>query len=233
MKRFTFLMIGLVLVFTTLNAQQPLSLSWDGEPIDGAITVFGDQFDAEIVAHAIVTNNTDQAMNVKVRRNQLEMQEGTMSQFCWGLCYPPNVNESAQFLVIKAGDSSDDEAFSGHYLPNGIWGASIVEYEFYNMDNEDQNVKMTVMYSATLSGFEDKEEVTFSMYPNPAINQLTIESKDAIQHLGIFDLTGKSVYESDFEQSKVDVNVEFLDSGIYLVRLQTKAGEVVKKLSVR
>lgn len=233
MKRYLILLLVLTLAFSATNAQQPLTLSWDGEPIEGSITVFGDQFDVEIVAHAIVTNNTDQDINVMVRRNQIEMQEGTMSQFCWGLCYPPNVNESSQYLVIKGGESSDDEAFSGHYIPNGIWGASIVEYEFYNMDNEEENVKMTVMFSATLSGFEDKETVTFSMYPNPAINQLTVESKYAVKHLSIFDLTGKCVYESDFEQSKVDVNVEFLDSGIYLVRLQTNAGAVVKKLSVR
>jgi len=232
MKRYLLILLGLTLAIT-VNAQTPLSLSWDGEPIDGTITVFGDQFDAEIVAHAIVTNNTDQAMEVKVRRNRIEMQEGTTSQFCWGLCFPPNTDESPTSMTINAGASSGDEDFSGHYIPNGVWGASTIEYEFFNANNEDQNVKMVVMFSATLSGFEDKETVTFSMYPNPAINQLTIESEDAIQHLSIFDLTGKSVYESEFEQSKVDVNVEFLDSGIYLVRLQTNAGAVVKKLSVR
>lgn len=233
MKRLSFLLIGLAFVFSTLNAQQPLTLSWDGEPIEGNITFFGDQFDAEIVAHAIVTNNTGQDINVKVRRNRIEMQEGTTSQFCWGLCFPPSTDESPSSMTINAGSSSGDEDFSGHYIPNGIWGASIIEYEFFDMDNEEVNVKMTVMFSATLSGFEDSEELTFSMYPNPALNKLTVESKDAVKHLSIFDLTGKSVYESDFEQSKVDVNIEFLNSGIYLVRLQTETGAVVKKLNVR
>jgi hypothetical protein len=232
MKNLIFLIVVLF-AFNAANAQHQLTLSWDGEPIEESITVFGDQFDAEIVAHAIVTNNTTQDLNIMVRRNQIEMQEGTMSQFCWGLCYPPDVNESAQYLVIKAGQSSEEEAFSGHYIPSGIWGASIVEYEFYDMNDENTNVKVTVVYSATLSGFEDKKEVTFSMYPNPAMSQLTVESEDPIQHLSIFDLTGKSVYDSDFERSNVDINVEFLDSGIYLVRLQTKSGSVVKKLSVR
>lgn len=233
MKRFLFLVIGLVIAIGYANAQNPLTLSWDGEPIDGTITVFGDQFDAEIVAHAIVTNNTGQDMNVKVRRNRIEMQEGTTSQFCWGLCYPPSTEESPNSMLIAAGASSGDEDFSGHYIPGGIWGASIIEYEFFNEDNEEESVKMVVMFSATLSGFEDKNEVTFSMFPNPAISQLTVESEDAIQHLSVFDLTGKSVYESDFEQSKVNVNVEFLDRGVYLVRLQTESGAVVKKLSVR
>lgn len=233
MKRFIFLAIGFVLAFGIANAQEPLTLSWNGEPIDGTFTFFGDQFDAEIVANAIVTNNTDQDINVKVRRHEIEIMEGTSNLFCWGLCYPPGVDESTMHMTIKAGESSGDEDFSGHYLPNGIWGASTIEYEFFNMDNEEVNVKMVAMFSATLSGFEDKEEVTFSMFPNPAINQVTLETENAIQHVSIFDLTGKSVYESDFEQSKVNVNVEFLDKGIYLVRLQTESGAVVKKLSVR
>lgn len=208
-------------------------MSWDGEPIDGVFTFFGDQFEDEIVANAIVTNNTDQDIKVKVRRHEIEIMEGTSNLFCWSLCYPPNVDESTMYLTIKAGESSDELDFLGVYLPNGIWGASTIEYEFFDMDNEGVNVKMLAMFSATLSGFEDKETVTFTMYPNPAINQLTVESEDAIQHLSIFNLTGKSVYESDFEQSKVDVNIEFLDSGIYLVRLQSESGAVVKKLSVR
>ena len=89
MKKITLLLLGFVLGVSTLSAQDIL-LTWEGEPLEETIYVFGSQFDAEIVAHAVVTNNTDESMDIKVRRDQLEMQEGTMSQFCWGLCYPPN-----------------------------------------------------------------------------------------------------------------------------------------------
>lgn len=233
MKRYSLLLLALSFAFISMQAQSLLTLSWDGEPIEGAITVFGDQFDSEIVAHAIVTNNSDQDISIKVRRNRIEMQDGTTSQFCWGLCYPPNTTESPNGITIGAGESSEDEAFSGHYIPSGIWGASTIEYEFFDENNEEVNVKMVVMFSATLSGFEEKEEVTFSMYPNPAMNQVTVESQNTIQQLNIFDLTGKNVYESTFEQTKAIVNIEFLERGIYLVRLQTETGAVVKKLNVR
>jgi len=51
--------------------------------------------------------------------------------------------------------------------------------------------------------------------------------------LSIFDLTGKAVYEATVGQPKVKVNIESFDKGIYLVRLQTERGVVVKKLNVR
>ncbi len=233
MKKITILLMGLVLAFSTLTAQD-ITLSWEGEPLEETIYVFGSQFDAEIVAHVIVTNNTNESMDVKVRRDQIEMQEGTLSQFCWGgSCFPPNVDESPSAYTIGAGESTPDEIFSGHYLPQGIWGASSVEYEFYNMNNEDQYAKVTVIYSATLAGIGDQEETSINMYPNPATDQVTLEANSRIKQVSIFDLTGKKVLSSLADDSKVVVNINSLENGIYLVRLETEHGTRVEKLNKR
>lgn len=232
MKKFTFLLIGLALSISTLSAQD-ISLSWEGEPLEEVIYVFGSQFDSEIVAHAVVTNNTGADMTVKVHREQLELQEGALSQFCWGLCFPPNTDDSPSGTLIPAGESTTDEWFSGHYLPQGIWGASTVEYTFYNEDNEDQFAKVTFVYSATLASIGDQEEASFSMYPNPAKDQVTLEASSRIKQVTIFDITGKQVYTSPADDSKVVVNVNEFENGIYLVRLETEQGTRVEKLNIR
>ena len=233
MKKITLLALGLFLAIGTLIAQEELTLTWEGEPVESPVYYFGSQFDAEIVSHAVVTNNTSQSRDIKVRRTQIEMEEGTMSQFCWGLCYPPNVNESPQFLTLGAGESSTDEYFSGHYLPNGIWGASTVEYEFFDANDEEVFAKMTVIYSATLAGIGDKKEISFRIYPNPAESQVTFESDSRIRQVGIFDLTGKQVAEIKANDVKVSANVSTLQRGIYLVRLETEDGPRVEKLHKR
>ncbi|MEJ2594597.1 MAG: T9SS type A sorting domain-containing protein [bacterium] len=233
MKRITILFFAFFLVSGMLRAQEELTLTWEGEPIEGTVYVFGSQFDAEIVAHAIVTNNTSQSRDIKVKRTQVEMQEGTLSQFCWGLCYPPNTDESPQFYTLGAGASSPDEYFSGHYLPNGIWGASTVEYEFFDANDEDVFVKMTVVYSATLASIGDNDEASFSLYPNPAIDKVTLEAESRIQRVSIFDLTGKQILTVPANDLKVVVDVQSLQRGIYLVRLDTERGARVEKMHKR
>ena len=233
MKKITFLILGLFLAFGILNAQGELTLTWEGEPIEETVYVFGSQFDAEIVSHAVVTNNTSQSRDIKVHRTQIEMQEGTMSQFCWGLCYPPNTDESPQFYTLGAGQSSPDEYFSGHYLPMGVWGASTVEYEFFDMNDEDVFVKMTVVYSATLADIGDHDQASFRIYPNPAVNHVTFEAESRIQRVSIFDITGKQVLSVPADNLKAEVDVHMLQSGIYLVRIDTEKGVRVEKMHKR
>jgi hypothetical protein len=232
MRKFTILLFAMALAFGTLSAQD-LTLSWEGEPIESPMYVFGSQFDAEIVAHAVVTNNSSISRNLKVRRTQVEMQAGALSQFCWGLCYPPNVDESPQFLTLGPGESSTDEYFSGHYLPNGIWGASTVEYEFFDMEDEDVFVKVTVIYSATLASIGDQDEDIFRLYPNPATDQFTIESKSKMTRVAVFDLTGKEILSQQVDNLKIAMNVSNLESGVYLVRMETEKGTRVEKFYKR
>lgn len=62
----------------------------------------------------------------------------------------------------------------------------------------------------------------FTVYPNPAINDINIESKDReiINRVVIYDLTGKVVYQQDkLEVPKVTVNTLDWSSGFYFVKI--------------
>ncbi len=233
MKRFILLLTGIVFAITMLNAQDPLSLSWEGEPIGDTLNVYGSQNDQELVAHAVVTNNTNESMDVKVRRQQLVMQEGTISQFCWGLCFPPSIDESPDPRTIGPGESSNDEDFSGHYNPNGVFGTSIIEYEFFDANDEGVNVKMVVKFNATTIGIKDKQEIEIVMFPNPTYNQISIESANRIEQIRIFDMNGKSVLSLNPHLNKVQLNLDFLETGLYLVNIETENGMSIQKLSIQ
>jgi hypothetical protein len=232
MKHFL-LLFAFSAAMISVQAQNPLSLSWDGEPLGDTIVVFGSQEHFEIIAHAIVTNDSDQGMNIKVRRQRLDMQEGSLSAFCWGLCYSPDVEESIESYYLGPGESCPDEHFSGHYYPYGAWGASYVKYKFFNEANEDENAEVVVMFSATITGNQDIREEIVSIYPNPASGQVTIEAPVSIQKLAVYDLTGKMVYQVETMQQKVQFNLDFLERGIYLVQLQTSQGMRTEKLYVQ
>lgn len=76
----------------------------------------------------------------------------------------------------------------------------------------------------------------FSLYPNPANNKITVKSNKFFSQeitLSIFNSLGKKVVKDTFfNQAPVEVDVNTLAKGIYLVKIQAKAGIEVKKLVI-
>lgn len=223
MKKILLLFI-IAMGFTTLVNAQDLTLTWDGSPLGDTVYVWGDPNDAEIVFHAVVHNNTTNGINVMVRRNQINMLDGTQSQFCWGLCFPPTTDESPDARFLAAGGQSEDEEFSGHYNPFGVVGTSVVEYMFYNKDNEDQNVKVVAKYWASPEGIAEEAMVGGSVsaiYPNPASEFVSLDynltSKVEVASVRVVNVLGAVVKEAtlDFGSSKAKINVSDLENGIY------------------
>ncbi len=64
------------------------------------------------------------------------------------------------------------------------------------------------------------------IYPNPVQNQLNIESQEIINGIEIFDLLGKKIFES---KSKT-IDVSGLQSGIYLLKINTENGILTQKI---
>lgn len=74
---------------------------------------------------------------------------------------------------------------------------------------------------------------SFSISPNPAINNIYIESvfnNDDIIVSNIFDVTGKIVHET--HDLKKAIQISNLNNGLYFIRIETKSEVVVKKIIV-
>jgi hypothetical protein len=76
-----------------------------------------------------------------------------------------------------------------------------------------------VKKSASLS-FQDFERNSFKLSPNPATNMVSIESKNLIETIEIFDLIGKSIKTiNSINSNHIDLNIEDLNSGVYIVNV--------------
>ncbi len=67
----------------------------------------------------------------------------------------------------------------------------------------------------------------FKLYPNPAANQVYIESKE---HMGavsvsVYDITGKRVYQPELVNNTI--NLEAIPNGMYVIQLTNIKGELV------
>lgn len=235
MKSFitSFVLVFSILVFSISGFSQPLSLSWEGETIGDTLLVAGLTTDYEIVAHAIVTNNTSHSMDLKVRRNQLQVIDGTLNQFCWGSsCYPPSVNESPGFLTLGPGQSTLDGQFSGHYLPFGNYGDSFIEYEFFNMNNEDENIKVIVHFMASVVGINE-DRIHVDIYPNPASDFVKINVSQSIDVVMVYDVIGKKVFEELVNSNSYLMKTSFLSSGLYFFKIITNNKAIIKQIMIK
>jgi photosystem II stability/assembly factor-like uncharacterized protein len=84
----------------------------------------------------------------------------------------------------------------------------------------------TILKSTTdISGIADHSNGDdISLYPNPATNGITLRADQNIQQVSIFDIYGKLVVaETDLQQTNY-INLEHLQSGMYLLRVETQSG---------
>lgn len=88
-------------------------------------------------------------------------------------------------------------------------------------------------FSCSILAVEDvnTKENSVSIYPNPARNIITISSDDTLKSFKIFDEAGRLIRSgSSLKGSKVDVNISSMQTGNYIVTVETEKQKVTKKL---
>jgi hypothetical protein len=81
------------------------------------------------------------------------------------------------------------------------------------------------------AGVNEKDLVDFSMAPNPASNNVVLNFDGADKkQISLVDLTGKVISEIEINANQHTLDVSSLNKGIYIVKVSSAGGEVIKKL---
>ena len=142
----------------------------------------------------------------------------------------PYLNYTVAFNIIALdpngnGDRDDmpDKLILENYK-GGVYSNYTIK-----LDNINFAAQNTV---PTLSINEQLAE-KFNLYPNPATNVVNITNAEnmQVQQVTIYDSSGKQLSTRSFNnETQIQLNVENLPSGIYMLHLQTNEGTAVKKL---
>lgn len=90
-------------------------------------------------------------------------------------------------------------------------------------------IKNVRLGSATTLGIDEMQSVSFSLYPNPAANQLYIQTRDQpIAEIRIYTSLGNLVYQSTQLQNGT-LDVTNFAPGAYVAEVKTKDGVAQKK----
>ena len=77
------------------------------------------------------------------------------------------------------------------------------------------------------------ENLEFTIAPNPAINELNIESSSLLDQLEICDLSGRSLATfTDIQNTHFAVDCQFFSPGNYLLKVHSEGKTVVRQVRV-
>jgi len=148
----------------------------------------------------------------------------------------------------------------GRYYVSNWGGQSIVRYDsafafapstvvtglsnpadiYYNTLDDTLAIPNAGNNTVTFVGFgvstglnESTLENKYSIYPNPAGNQIRIQNPELkIKEISVYDVRGQRVYDSDFSKSDfvITLDIAELKSGIYFVRIKDVKEERILKI---
>ena len=140
------------------------------------------------------------------------------------------------YLFIKTESLSDlayhcwfDEAEG--IEQTGAVGDGDIQLDVTGLENGDHTVSI-YLAGSTVSApqtyaflnnldVDENESTSLVVYPNPATDRLTIESAEVIRQCEIYDLTGQLIETLENASERMEISVEALPAGIYVVRLVT------------
>lgn len=86
-----------------------------------------------------------------------------------------------------------------------------------------------LLTDGTMSVNDVNENQNITVFPNPVIDYLNINSPNIMHQVEIYDMTGKQLRISKLSSKSVQLNISELPSGVYVAKVQTDKGtETVK-----
>lgn len=93
------------------------------------------------------------------------------------------------------------------------------------------NLEYYVKIYYSEDGVEDYAADQIGVYPNPADDKVAVEAV-AIKNVTIFNMMGQKVYESSVDADFVELNTSELESGVYMIQVQTAEYTTTKRISI-
>ncbi len=140
----------------------------------------------------------------------------------------PN-NECIKFIIYdEAGNGINNGAGEGYYKITDSKGNVIVEGD----GKFEKEVHYTISTKEGYASVEEMTNETYKVYPNPVKDVLTIEGEN-IEQVNVYNTMGQLVKSVNSNDNTVNVNVNDLQNGMYIVNVIDANGVISsKKVSV-
>ena len=139
-------------------------------------------------------------------------------------------------LVNIEGTINPFNRHSFYQIEPGVYSYHIALEGFDDANGEieviDQDVIVSVTMTTSSTSVIEYNSISVSLYPNPASSVFSISSDEEIEYIEISDLAGRLIYKQRVGAKSLQVNIQGLPSGLYLVRIITGKGMTTDKLQI-
>ena len=202
---------------TTQGTITVIATANDGSGITGQITITITQ-----AINVLVTN-----LNILTANNQTEITliNGTLQMI---LTVAPG-NATNQTVTWTVTNQTGQATIDANGLLTAVAnGTVLVKATANDGSGEIAEIEITInMAEIDSSGIDDNEDHVIRIYPNPFINEITINST-LNGTVTILDLSGKVVYQS--ATANQTIQLDHLDSGIYILVLASNSKLYTQKI---
>lgn len=144
-------------------------------------------------------------------------------------CYYETLSYENQ--ADEEGETIFAEAMHGTYdiiISKPGYHTAMVE-DFYLWQNDTVNVELKIFY---VDIEEKKESNELNIFPNPATNQLNIQSEETIEEVTLINQLGQRVLVVETKEKRLALNTSDLQSGIFLLNIRTSTGIINKQVVI-
>lgn len=78
------------------------------------------------------------------------------------------------------------------------------------------------LHGDKINGLEDHNQVSFSLFPNPATDYVEIKSNSIMTNIVISDLKGRIIFQKDLNTQNEKIDISNLAKGNYMVTIKNK-----------
>ncbi len=137
-------------------------------------------------------------------------------------------NAVSSFWLLPGGGTNEDAILEESYVSPGEYPYSLIAVSPYGC----RDTTMTTISAYRITGLENLQIPGFSIFPNPAKNQITIRLATVSPHtlpFEIRDMTGKLLRRFNIPSgiSEYEISLKGFDSGIYLIRGNDEISKIV------
>ncbi len=144
------------------------------------------------------------------------------------ICYTTLV-DSGMMNPIIPGDAGGFLRMS--IIPQINYGTATIRYAVWDIDNPALKDTLTYILTVLVSGLNEVENKNaFSLFPNPATNQISIlSSLETGFTYSIIDIAGKEVYAGMADTNLTSLSIESMSNGIYFFLIKSNNGFFTQK----
>ena len=175
---------------------------------------------------------TGSSYKIKLKWERPEPFEGLSGYYLFRKFGEDGTYERVKLLGANATSYTDNSAVQeGEYFYKlyAYYGDLDCTSAPANYKWEENQFYLHVWYSS--DGVEELESGSVSVFPNPTTSCFTVEGQ-GLNHVTVYNLVGQTVYEMECRGESVDINLDNVETGIYLVRIFTANGDVTKRITV-